>query len=54
VHVSYGRRTNRFLLVWYGFVIDNNKYSSYNFRVLYINIYKYILFVKIVMDEIRL
>ena len=29
----YGRRTNRFLLVNYGFVIDKNKYNSLSFRV---------------------
>jgi len=29
----YGRRTNRFLLVNYGFCLENNKYNSLNFRV---------------------
>lgn len=33
VHVSYGRRTNRFLLCWYGFALPENKYSSFNFRL---------------------
>ncbi|CAK77931.1 unnamed protein product (macronuclear) [Paramecium tetraurelia] len=33
VTVSYGRRTNRFLLSWYGFTLPENKYSSYNFRL---------------------
>ena len=31
---SYGRRSNRFLLVWYGFTIFNNKYDSIPFRLL--------------------
>lgn len=29
----YGRRTNRFLLVNYGFCLRNNKYDSLSFRV---------------------
>ena len=29
----YGRRTNRFLLLNYGFVLRNNKYNSFSFRV---------------------
>lgn len=29
---SYGRRSNRFLLVWYGFTHFNNKYDSIIFR----------------------
>lgn len=29
----YGRRTNRFLLVNYGFCIRNNKYNSLGFKV---------------------
>jgi hypothetical protein len=29
---SYGRRSNRFLLVWYGFTHFNNKYDSVAFR----------------------
>src|SRR5256885_231071 len=29
----YGRRTNRFLLMWYGFCIKENKYNSLSFRV---------------------
>ncbi|CAK77093.1 unnamed protein product (macronuclear) [Paramecium tetraurelia] len=33
VTVSYGRRTNRFLLSWYGFTLPENKYSSFNFRL---------------------
>ncbi|CAD8159049.1 unnamed protein product [Paramecium pentaurelia] len=33
VTVSYGRRTNRFLLSWYGFTLAENKYSSFNFRL---------------------
>ncbi|KAM3135265.1 hypothetical protein pb186bvf_012563 [Paramecium bursaria] len=33
VTVSYGRRTNRFLISWYGFALEFNKYSSYNFRL---------------------
>jgi hypothetical protein len=32
----YGRRTNRFLLINYGFCLRNNKYNSISFRV-YIN-----------------
>lgn len=29
----YGRRTNRFLLVNYGFCLRNNKYNSLGFKV---------------------
>ena len=29
----YGRRTNRFLLLNYGFCLNNNKYNSLTFRV---------------------
>ena len=29
----YGRRTNRFLLLNYGFCLNNNKYNSLSFRV---------------------
>ena len=29
----YGRRTNRFLVMWYGFTYMNNKYDSYPFRM---------------------
>jgi hypothetical protein len=30
---SYGRRNNRFLLLWYGFTFDGNKYDSVAFRI---------------------
>lgn len=30
---SYGRRSNRFLLIWYGFTHFNNKYDSVCFRL---------------------
>ncbi|CAD8159884.1 unnamed protein product [Paramecium pentaurelia] len=33
VTVSYGNRSNRFLLCWYGFALPDNVYSSYNFRL---------------------
>ncbi|CAD8146494.1 unnamed protein product [Paramecium octaurelia] len=33
VTVSYGRRTNRFLISWYGFALPENIYSSFNFRL---------------------
>ncbi|CAK69023.1 unnamed protein product (macronuclear) [Paramecium tetraurelia] len=33
VTVSYGRRTNRFLISWYGFALSENIYSSFNFRL---------------------
>ncbi|CAD8075820.1 unnamed protein product [Paramecium sonneborni] len=33
VTISYGKRTNRFLLCWYGFALPENVYSSYNFRL---------------------
>ncbi|CAD8064909.1 unnamed protein product [Paramecium sonneborni] len=33
VTISYGRRTNRFLLCWYGFALEQNLYSSFNFRL---------------------
>ncbi|KRX00204.1 Rubisco LSMT, substrate-binding domain [Pseudocohnilembus persalinus] len=29
----YGRRTNKFLLMWYGFCFQNNKYDSFTFRM---------------------
>lgn len=29
----YGRRNNKFLILWYGFCIFNNKYESFSFRV---------------------
>ena len=35
VYVCYGRRTNRFLLLNYGFCFQNNKYNSEVFRVWY-------------------
>lgn len=31
---SYGRRSNRFLLIWYGFTHFRNKYDSVSFRLL--------------------
>lgn len=30
---SYGRRSNRFLLLWYGFTFEENKYDSVAFRL---------------------
>jgi hypothetical protein len=30
---SYGSRTNKFLLVWYGFTYPNNLYDSVSFRL---------------------
>ncbi|CAK69794.1 unnamed protein product (macronuclear) [Paramecium tetraurelia] len=33
VTVSYGKRTNRFLICWYGFALLENVYSSFNFRL---------------------
>lgn len=30
---SYGRRSNRFLLLWYGFTFQENKYDSVPFRL---------------------
>lgn len=30
---SYGSRTNRFLLVWYGFTYPNNLYDSVTLRL---------------------
>lgn len=30
---SYGRRSNKFLLIWYGFTHFNNKYDSVQFRL---------------------
>jgi hypothetical protein len=30
---SYGSRTNRFLLIWYGFTYPNNLYDSVSFRL---------------------
>lgn len=30
---SYGSRTNKFLLVWYGFTYPNNLYDSVAFRL---------------------
>lgn len=30
---SYGRRSNRFLLLWYGFTFPGNKYDSVAFRL---------------------
>ncbi|CAD8145583.1 unnamed protein product [Paramecium pentaurelia] len=33
VTLSYGRRTNRFLINWYGFALIENIYSSFNFRL---------------------
>ena len=30
---SYGRRNNRFLLLWYGFTFEGNKYDSVPFRI---------------------
>jgi len=29
----YGRRSNQFLLVGYSFILDNNKYDSFAFRI---------------------
>lgn len=29
----YGRRSNRFLMVGYNFILDNNKYDSLAFRI---------------------
>ena len=29
----YGRRSNRFLLVGYNFILEENKYDSYAFRL---------------------
>lgn len=29
----YGRRTNRFLLMWYGFCLQDNRYNSLSFRL---------------------
>ena len=30
---SYGSRNNRFLLMWYGFSLDKNKYNSVSLRL---------------------
>lgn len=30
---SYGKRSNRYLLIWYGFTIDRNKFDSVPFRL---------------------
>jgi hypothetical protein len=30
---SYGSRTNKFLLVWYGFTYENNLHDSVSFRL---------------------
>lgn len=30
---SYGSRTNRFLLIWYGFTYSDNLYDSVSFRL---------------------
>ena len=33
MHNFYGRRTNRFLLQAYNFVMTNNQYDSFGFRL---------------------
>ncbi|CAD8069199.1 unnamed protein product [Paramecium primaurelia] len=33
IYTFYGRRNNRFLLLWYGFTMNNNKYNSFNLRL---------------------
>lgn len=33
IYNFYGRRSNRFLLIGYNFVLDNNKYDSFAFRI---------------------
>ena len=33
VYVCYGRRSNKYLLWGYGFVLQNNKYNSLSIRV---------------------
>lgn len=33
IYNNYGERTNRFLMMWYGFCPSHNKYDSYSFRV---------------------
>lgn len=38
----YGQRTNRFLLMWYGFSFLDNRYDSYSFRVSFHREYVYV------------
>lgn len=33
IYTCYGRRTNKFLLLWYGFTFEKNQYDSFNFRL---------------------
>jgi len=33
IYNSYGKRSNRYLLIWYGFTILNNKFDSVPFRL---------------------
>jgi hypothetical protein len=33
IYNFYGRRSNRFLLIGYNFVLENNKYDSFAFRI---------------------
>jgi hypothetical protein len=32
IYNNYGRRSNKFLLIYYGFTYVNNKYDSISFR----------------------
>jgi hypothetical protein len=34
MHNFYGRRSNRFLLQAYNFVMNNNQYDSFSFRMI--------------------
>ena len=36
VYNCYGRRNNRFLLMWYGFVLRENAYDSIPIRVFFL------------------
>ncbi|EWS71999.1 RuBisCO LSMT substrate-binding protein (macronuclear) [Tetrahymena thermophila SB210] len=50
----YGQRTNRFLLMWYGFAFLKNRYDSYSFRLwmnMQVEKLNDILFEKIVFQE---
>lgn len=33
IYNSYGSRTNKFLLIWYGFTYPDNLYDSVSFRL---------------------
>ena len=38
VYVRYGKRSNKFLLTWYGFASLKNKFNSFSFRVRFLSV----------------